>query len=124
MLQQIISKLNDGGPFFTYPIVLLLVVIMALFVYEMFTGKQPLKTKELLASLGWFVIAWGYLGRTMGLIMAFDNIAAAGEIAPHLLSGGLKMALVSPLVALVTFIVARLAIIVLIMRSKPEKENM
>lgn len=122
MLQEIISKLNDGGPIFTYPIVLLLFVIIGLFVYHMLTGKQPLKTKELLASLGWFVIAWGYLGRTMGLIMAFDNIAAAGEIAPHLLSGGLKMALVSPFVALVTFIVARLFIIVIILRSKPHKQ--
>lgn len=121
MLQQIISKLNDGGPFFTYPIAVLLFVIIGLFVHEMLTGKQPLKTKQLLASLGWFVIAWGYLGRTFGLIIAFDNIAAAGEITPRLLSGGLKMALVGPFIALVTFIIARLAILVLIVRSKPDK---
>jgi hypothetical protein len=118
MLSQIIEKLNDGGPIITYPIVLLLIVIIILFIKELRDGTQFKKTKELLASIGWFVIAWGYLGRTFGLIIAFDNVAAAGEISPSLLSGGLKMALVGPMVALTTFVVARIAIIVLIVKKK------
>jgi len=120
MLSQIIGKLNDGGPVITYPIVLLLIVIIILFIKELRNGTQIKKTKELLASIGWFVIAWGYLGRTFGLIMAFDNVAAAGEISPTLLSGGLKMALVGPMVALTTFAVARIAIIVLILIQKKQ----
>lgn len=35
--------------------------------------------------LAWFALAWGYLGRTLGLITAFDNVAAAGEIKPNLI---------------------------------------
>jgi len=117
-MEPIISKLNDGGILITWPILILLFVIIALFIKEIVTRTQINKTREIIASIGWFVIAWGYLGRTIGLIGAFDNVAAAGKITPELLSGGLKMALVGPLVALVTFAIARVAIIILILMRK------
>ncbi|MCF8231890.1 MAG: MotA/TolQ/ExbB proton channel family protein [Bacteroidales bacterium] len=119
-MEPIISKMNDGGILITWPILILLILILALFVKEIIIQSKIKKTKELIASIGWFVIAWGYLGRTIGLIGAFDNVAAAGKITPELLSGGLKMALVGPLMALVTFAIARLFIIVFILT---EKEN-
>ncbi|MCF8309489.1 MAG: MotA/TolQ/ExbB proton channel family protein [Bacteroidales bacterium] len=119
-MEPIISKMNDGGILITWPILILLLVIIALFIKEVVIQTKIKKTRELIASIGWFVIAWGYLGRTIGLIGAFDNVAAAGKITPELLSGGLKMALVGPLMALVTFAIARLFIIVFILI---EKEN-
>jgi len=77
--------------------------------------------KDLIINIGWFVIAWGYMGRTIGLIGAFDNVAAAGQITPQLLSGGLKMALIGPLMGLFTFVTARIAVIIYILLSKKDK---
>lgn len=114
--------LNDGGILISYPILALLVWIIILFVIGFKNKAKTERSKSLIAAIGWFVIAWGYLGRTIGLIGAFDRVAAMGEITPELLSPGLKMALVGPLVALFTFAIARLAIIVLVLARKNEKE--
>jgi len=117
-MESILGKFEDGGLLITYPILILFLVIIALFVMGLRDQQKMPKYKSLIASIGWFVIAWGYLGRTIGLIGAFDNVAAAGKLTPELLSGGLKMALVGPLMALFTFAVARMVILVFIMKSK------
>lgn len=119
-MESILEKLQDGGILITYPILVLLFVIIALFIIALVKNKNINKTKSLIASIGWFVLAWGYLGRTIGLIEAFDNIAAAGEITPRLLSGGLKMAIIGPLMGLFTFVVARVQVIVFILMQKEE----
>ncbi|HER08503.1 MAG TPA: MotA/TolQ/ExbB proton channel family protein [Bacteroides sp.] len=120
MMKDIISKLNDGGPVFTYTIMILLLVIIVLFVQAVVEKNFSKKSRSVIASLGWFALAWGYLGRTFGLIMAFDKIAAAGEITPELTAGGLKMALIGPLCGLTAFLLARLGILVLQLKSKKE----
>jgi len=117
-MKSIIEKMNDGGPLIMYTILLLIFVILALFVWSLVQKEKTAKLKPLIASLGWFALAWGYLGRTFGLIMAFDKIAAAGEIAPSLMAGGLKMALLGPLLGLSAFLIARIAIIVFILKER------
>ena len=119
-MKAIIGKLNDGGPVITYTIILLLLVIIALFVKAVIEKDYSKKSRAILASLAWFALAWGYLGRTLGLIMAFDKIAAVGEITPAATAGGLKMALVGPLCGLTAFIVARAAILFLQVKGKKE----
>lgn len=119
-MKSVFSIFNDGGPVFTYTIFLLLIVIIALFVKAILEKDYGKKTRSILASVGWLVLAWGYLGRTFGLIMAFDKIAAAGEIAPQHLAGGLKMAIIGPLLGIITFILARLGILVLQIRNRKE----
>ncbi len=109
---------NDGGTYIMYPILILLIIIVGLFVKALTEKGDYSKLKLLIASIGWFVIAWGYLGRTIGLIKAFDNIAASGQITPEMLSGGLKMALLGPLAGIVAFLMARLFIIILIWKQK------
>ncbi|MCF8224827.1 MAG: MotA/TolQ/ExbB proton channel family protein [Bacteroidales bacterium] len=113
-MNPIISKLNDGGPVISYTILVLILVIIGLFIKALLEREsQHLKIRSLIASIGWFALAWGYLGRTFGLIMAFDKIAVAGEITPSLMAGGLKMALIGPLLGISAFIIARIGIIVL-----------
>ncbi|MDA3930559.1 MAG: MotA/TolQ/ExbB proton channel family protein [Prolixibacteraceae bacterium] len=110
---------NDGGPLFTYVILLFLLVIIVLFVTSLLDkGKSLKKTIELLKSLGWFALVWGFLGSNIGLITTFDRIEAAGDIAPYLLAEGLKMALVGPLFGIIVFSIARALIITLIIKSK------
>lgn len=114
--------LNDGGVLITYPIIALLIVVIVLFARGLNRTKAISKTISLISSLGWFVIAWAFLGRTLGLIKAFDTIQAQGELTPSMVSGGIKMALVGPLVGVIVFIIARIAIIILTIRHKETAE--
>ena len=119
-MKAIFGIFNDGGPIFSYTILLLMLVIIGLFVKANLEKDYSKKSRSILASVGWLAIAWGYLGRPFGLIMAFDNIAAAGEIAPKHLAGGIKMAIIGPLLGIVAFLLARLGILFLQMKNKKE----
>ncbi|MFP4489452.1 MAG: MotA/TolQ/ExbB proton channel family protein [Bacteroidales bacterium] len=117
-MNAIVSKLNDGGPFFTYPMLVMLIIILILFIRALVIKKDNEKTIKLLTSFGWFTLAWAFLGHTIGLITAFDSIEAHGELAPHLLAGGLKIALLNLLMGAFLFLIARLGIIVLLFIQK------
>ena len=120
-MKQIIDKFNDGGPFFMYAILVLLIIIVALFIKGLVDKKEYGKRIELIKSLGWFTIVWGFLGVTFGLSVAFDNVSAHGELTPALLADGLKMALLNPLFAIIVFLIARLGIIILISMQRAEE---
>jgi hypothetical protein len=113
-MNSLIGKFNDGGPIFTYTIFILLIVILAFFIKGLMDKGHNKKTIDLIKSFAWFAVAWGFLGRTFGLIKAFDMVAAQGELTPRLLADGLKMALVDPLFGIFVFIIARIAILILI----------
>lgn len=115
---DILGKMNDGGPVITYTIFVVILIIIALSVLSFRKKEENSKYVSLLASFGWFALAWGYMGRTFGLIMAFDKIAAAGEVTPTLMAGGLKMALIGPLMGLFAFLIARTVIIILTWKGK------
>lgn len=115
--------LKDGGILISYPILALLFVVLFLFFKGLTNNSQNTKSIALLKSIGWFALVWGFLGRTIGLIRAFDNIQAAGELTPKLLAGGIKMALVDPLLGAFTFCMARLGIIILILRNRDIKNE-
>jgi len=117
-MSHLIEILNDGGVYITYPILILLLVMVVLFVRATLGKADIDKTKSLIVSISWFCIAWGYLGRTIGLISAFDKIQAAGDISPSMFASHLKMALVGPLVGIITFLIARVLIIILVARNK------
>jgi hypothetical protein len=121
-MNSIIGKFNDGGPVFTYTIFILLIVILAFFIKGIMDKGNNRKTIDLISSIAWFAVAWGFLGRTFGLIKAFDMVAAQGELTPRLLADGLKMALVDPLFGIIVFLIARAAIIVLIGLQKSQAE--
>lgn len=116
----LIYFLNDGHPVITYLIIIVMLMILVLFIKQLLAGKNSKKTIALISSLGWFAIAWGFLGRTLGLIDAFDAIQASGDLTPSMISDGIKMALLGPLVGVVTFIIARVCMIILIAREKKE----
>jgi hypothetical protein len=119
-MKAIFGIFSDGGPLFSYTILLLMLIIIGLFVKSTLEKDYSKKSRSVIASVGWLALAWGYLGRTFGLIMAFDNIAAAGEIAPKHLAGGMKMAIIGPLLGIIAFLIARLAILVLQLKNRKE----
>ena len=113
-----IHVLNDGHPLISYLIILVMVAVVILFVRQLVSSEHSRKTVRLISSLGWFALAWGFLGRTLGLINAFDAIQASGELTPGMISEGVKMALVGPLLGILVFILARIFIILLIAKQK------
>ncbi len=117
-MKQLLDKFNDGGPIFTYTIFIILIVILGLFIKGILDKGDNKKMIELISSFGWFAVAWGFLGRTFGLIKAFDMVEAAGDLTPKLLAGGLKMALIDPLFGILVFAIARMGIIILISLQK------
>lgn len=117
-MKAFIYILNDGHPMVTYLIIITMLVIIFLFVKQLAFGNSSEKTISLISSLGWFAIAWGFLGRTLGLINAFDAIQASGELTPTMISDGVKMALIGPLIGVIAFIMARIFMLILIARQK------
>ncbi|MDZ7738225.1 MAG: hypothetical protein U5K32_03950 [Bacteroidales bacterium] len=118
MINQIIDKLNDGGPFFTYPMVVMLMAIIGLFIWGLLQKGYNQKVISLLISFGWFTLAWAFLGHTIGLITAFDSVGAHGELAPKYVAEGLTIALLNLLMGAFLFLIARLSIIVLLFMQK------
>jgi hypothetical protein len=117
-MKSLIGKFIDGGPVFTVIIFICLVLVLALFVVTLLNKDNRDKLILIMKHIGWFAVAWGFMGRTLGLIHAFDAVAAHGELTPALLADGLKMALIDPLFGIFVFIIARLGIIYVVATRK------
>jgi len=113
-MKSIIEKFIDGGPVFTVVIFICLLAVLALFFVSTTKKGNNEKFMSLMKHIAWFAVAWGFMGRTFGLIHAFDAVAATGDLTPGLLADGLKMALVDPLFGILVFAVARVGIIILV----------
>lgn len=118
-MTQFFDRLNEGGPFFMYPIFLVLILIIILTVKGILNkdGNNS-KTTSLISSLGILILAWGILGQTIGLITAFDAIEAIGDISTGMLAGGLKVSLLTTVFGIVTFIVSRIGLLILTLLKK------
>ncbi len=121
-MKNFFDKFADGGIGITVLIFIAFLIIVALFIKELIKEGDREKTIKLISSIAWFAVAWGFLGRTIGLIKAFDTVQAAGELAPWMLAGGFKMALVGPIFGIFVFAIARIEMIILIMMQKAKGE--
>lgn len=50
----------------------------------------------------------GFMGTVIGMIFAFDTIAAAGDISPSIVAGGIKIALLTTVAGLIVAIILQL----------------
>jgi len=115
---EFVSRLNEGGPLFMYTALLILIAILVLLVKAFMKPENNEKAINLVKHLSLFVLVWGFLGQMIGLIGAFDAIQAQGNIAPGILASGIKVAALSPTFGMVTFLIARLGIVVFIWLKK------
>ena len=60
----------------------------------------------------------GFMGTVIGMIQAFDKIEAAGDMQPSLVAGGIKVALLSPIFGLFTFVISRIGMLLLRLLQK------
>lgn len=110
--------LNEGGPVFMYPMLLLLFCCVGLIVYAFLKGDENDKLQKLVSSISLFALVWGVLGNLIGLITAFEHISTNGAVSYEILAGGLKIGLLSPVFGLIVFLIARIGIIALILKRK------
>ncbi|MBQ5396422.1 MAG: MotA/TolQ/ExbB proton channel family protein, partial [Alistipes sp.] len=50
----------------------------------------------------------GFMGTVVGMIGAFDQIQAAGDISPTIVAGGIKVALLTTLMGLIAAVILQL----------------
>jgi biopolymer transport protein ExbB len=50
----------------------------------------------------------GFMGTVIGMIQAFDDIAAAGDISPTIVASGIKVALLTTVFGLITAIILQI----------------
>jgi len=118
-MSVIFQRLQEGGPYFMYPALIILIVIIILIVKGFLSlKKDDPKTILLISSIGLFALIWGIFGQLLGLFQAFDYIQIAGEIPTTVLAGGLKIAILSPLFGMFVFLIARIGIIILTLIQK------
>ena len=108
-----VDRLNDGGPFFMYPLLFILILVIVLIVKGFLQKGNTKKTISLISSITLFAVVWGFFGQIIGLITAFDSIEAVGDISPGVLASGLKIGLLVPLFGFLIFLIGRLGIIIL-----------
>ena len=110
---MLFDRLNEGGPFFMYPLFFIIILLLVLIVKGFLQKGSVEKTISLISSVALFAIVWGFLGQIIGLIGAFDAIESVGDVSPAVLAGGLKIAFLAPVFGMFAFLVGRLGIIIL-----------
>lgn len=111
------NLLQEGGSTFMYPILILLIVSIVLIIKGVKSNTE--KNLNLLKAISLFVLVFGFLGFTIGLIGALDTIVSVnGDIAPQILAGGFKVGILPPTFGMFTFLVGRAGVIALIGMKK------
>ena len=118
----LLNRFLEGGALFMS----LILICLLLSIYFMARGflsvkTNPVLSKKMLALIndsGTLGLALGFFSAFLGLITGFDAIEASGNAEPAILAGGIKVALLSPLFGLFTFIVSRIGMLLLRLLQK------
>ncbi|MFL0352802.1 MotA/TolQ/ExbB proton channel family protein [Xanthomarina sp. GH4-25] len=115
-LNPFADRMSEGGSFMY--LILICLLLSLFFIVKGFlnlktniqTSKKMLKLAVDTSLLG---LAIGFFSSVIGLITAFDSIEAMGNADPAIFAGGLKLSLLTATFGLLTFIVARIGIVIL-----------
>ncbi len=121
------DRLQEGGMFFMFPILIMLLLVLFLTVKNVLKTKQQgfpsKKYNNLINSIGLLTLVWGVLGQLIGLVAAFDKIELLGEISTPLLAGGLKVSALSTIFGFFVFVVSRIVTIIFTWIQREEITN-
>lgn len=102
IVKNLFKHLMEGGPSFMIPIFILWIVVILITIKNLlnyFSEKRNLEKlknhNSLILFLGSFALLFGMFGQLIGLYGALDAIEAAGDIAPYLIAGGLKVSMLT-----------------------------
>ena len=113
----------EGGPPFMFPLLLLLIINIGIFIYVLIAMIQKKqfnpKWLEAIKQIGGLAAAYGTFGTLIGLFFAFDALEALEVMIPlQVIMGGLKVALITVLYGLIIFCLSLLAYIILKLVSR------
>ena len=95
-------------------LVLLLIVVKAVMKFRQYYGSSdpsslPFhRSHHAILFLGIFSLIWGMFTQVLGFVQALNAIIAAADVSPALIMEGLKNSFVSPLIGLVSLLIASL----------------
>jgi len=116
MLNPFADRMSEGG-FFMYLILICLLLSLFFIVKGFLSMKVNIKTSKKMLKLAvdtsLLGLAFGFFSSVIGLITAFDSIEAMGNADPSVFAGGLKLSLLTATFGLLTFIIARIGIVIL-----------
>ncbi len=116
------NRFLEGGALFMS----LILICLLLSIYFMARGVLSVKTNPVLSNKmlalindsGILGLALGFFSAFLGLITGFDAIEASGNAEPAILAGGIKVALLSPIFGLFTFVISRIGMLLLRLLQK------
>ena len=118
----LVNLFEDGGTLFM-SLILISFLLSIFFIVKGFLklnadNSDILKMIKLAKDFGYLGLVIGFLGSMIGLISAFDTIESLGNVAPSMVAGGLKVALLTSTFGLSTAALSRVGIIGLRFLSK------
>jgi len=116
------TYLNEGGPIFMYPLLMLLITILLLIIKGVFRNTDRQKLISTISSLGLFSLVLGFLAQIIGFIGAFEAIAMAGDISPQVMATGLIISYIAPVFGILIFFTSQIGKLILIW-TKNKNEN-
>jgi len=118
----LLNRFLEGGALFMSLILICLLLSIYFIVKSIITLKTNIElSKKMLKHIndsGILGLALGFFSAFLGLITGFDAIEASGAAEPAILAGGIKVALLSPLFGLFTFVVSRVGMLLLRLLQK------
>lgn len=118
----------EGGPYFTFPLLIMLIANAILIAYLTFLSiskkEVPNNLIEAVKHIGAFAAVWGTLFTMYGLLNAFDAIEGAPEEIPMpVIMGGLKVALLTIIYGLLICTISLFAYILFKLGIKKANSN-
>ncbi|MDN3593551.1 hypothetical protein [Zunongwangia endophytica] len=113
---EIGKRIDEGGPFAMWTILICFLVTIVLIIFAGIKLSQDhifKKTLSLIHHIGLFALVSGLLFQFVGLLQLFDAIETWGNVSTELLAGGLKLTLLTIIFGTFTFLFGRLGIIIL-----------
>jgi len=113
----LINPFSEGGPIMMSLITICLIISIVFLIRGFSSLKSNVnlskKMVKLAADSSLLGLVLGFLASIIGLITAFDSVQAMGDPDPAVFAGGLKVSLLTAGFGLLTFIIARIGILLL-----------
>ena len=95
----------------------IILITTILNIFRLVKGNYNPSNQSLIISdikaIGIFAIIWGIFGQSIGLVSALQAIEAAGDVAPAMIYGGLKVSFITTLYGMFIFLCSWLITFVL-----------
>jgi len=109
----------EGGSLFMFPLTILFIFNLGLFVYLLIRNDQTNKMLKLFRQVGLLIMAYGMFGTLVGFLQMFEALESIKDSLPlQVISGGVKVALLNVAYGTAYFFIIQLLYMYLTIRTK------